>query len=386
MHRSQIPRKLPIKKPLCPFCGMPIEKPRELETRRQGDMPVGRCACGAVYACDESGRNVGQALIEALVFGCDMDWDLAWRLLPDEDYQQEIVENYDFLNHLIVPRGVFEGRRIAGVLYFIRFHEEIEEVTSEGVRKRLEKSPPPRDHAPPLPDGTPHRSLSKKDVESCVRDFKIQPILDSATTDKKVIRNLQRLLYSGDDLIRKRTADILGRVSARISPTDSRTISRLLQGLFYAITDTAASSWGAFEAIGEIIARSPRNYAGYTPQLYRFLSDPERNIPALEALERISETRPDFLRKISFHFIGLLPDTDPKIRGIAARILGNLDAIEARKDLEHLQDDPHEIMFYENGDMIKKTVGRLAQKAVDQLSSCGIASHAGEGAPCHTAT
>lgn len=346
---------------------MPIEKPKDLETRRQGEMPVGKCSCGAVYACDESGRNIGQAMIEALVFGCDMDWDLAWRLLPEEDYRQEIVENYDFFNHLIVPGGVFEGRRIAGVLYFIRFHEEVEEVTSEHVQKRLEKSAPIRHSSRPPAEGIPVRALSKKDVEKCVREFRVQPILDSATMDKKIIRNLQRLLYSGEDLIRKRTADILGRVSALITPEDSRSISRLLQGLFYAITDTAASSWGAFDAIGEIIARSPRTYAGYIPQLYQFLHDPERNIPALEALERISDTQPDFLRKITFHFIGLLPDPDPKIRGTAVRILGNLFASEARQDLESLLDDPHEITFYENGNMIKKPVGQLAREAVDKF-------------------
>jgi len=56
-----------IKKPTCPFCGIFIEKPKELSTRMPGEMPVGSCSCGAVYACDETGHNLGSAMIEALV-------------------------------------------------------------------------------------------------------------------------------------------------------------------------------------------------------------------------------------------------------------------------------------------------------------------------------
>ncbi len=103
-------------------------------------MPIGACPCGAVYACDETGHNLGSAMIEALVFASNMDWDLAWGLLPEEDYLTEIVENYDLQSHLIIPSGTFEGRRIGGALYFIRMHKDIQEVTSDGVKQRLKEA------------------------------------------------------------------------------------------------------------------------------------------------------------------------------------------------------------------------------------------------------
>ncbi|MBW2217590.1 MAG: hypothetical protein JRF34_10435 [Deltaproteobacteria bacterium] len=63
MYNTHFHGREPIKKPECPFCGsLLIERPTELTTRRPGDMPVGSCSCGAVYACDESGRNMGSAL------------------------------------------------------------------------------------------------------------------------------------------------------------------------------------------------------------------------------------------------------------------------------------------------------------------------------------
>lgn len=355
-----------VKKPVCPFCGMFIEKPKELTTRMPGEMPVGSCSCGAVYACDETGHNLGSAMIEALVFGCDMDTDLAWGLLPDDDYVEEIVEHYDYINHSIVPGRFFDSRRISGALYFIRLHDDIQEVTSEGVQKRLDKatSPSPK----PLNNHTRKKPLSKKEIEGLVKDFRVDSVVSVAGEDKKIIRNLQRLLYSVDDLFRKRAAEILGRVSAVIAESNPGSISRLLQTLFYGITDTAASSWGAFEAIGEIIGNKTELFAGYIPQLYQFLSNESLRAQVLQTIGRVARSRPDLILKATFHFIPYLSDSDPKARGYAAWLVGNLRAAEAREELEKLRGDTHEIHIYKNGEMEKKTVGQVASEALGKIS------------------
>ena len=114
-----------VEQPTCPFCHLPIEKPEELDTRRPGEMPVGACSCGAVYACDVTGHNLGTAMIEALVFSCNGDWDLAWDLLPEEDYLESQVTNYDCESHLIVHGNAYGGRHIRGTLYFIKLHDDI---------------------------------------------------------------------------------------------------------------------------------------------------------------------------------------------------------------------------------------------------------------------
>ena len=72
-----------VSKPSCPFCGVYLNKPSELNTGMPQEMPVGACKCGAVYTCDVTGHNLGTAMSEALVFACNGDWDLAWDLLPD---------------------------------------------------------------------------------------------------------------------------------------------------------------------------------------------------------------------------------------------------------------------------------------------------------------
>jgi len=357
-----------IKRPTCPFCGVVVERPLELTTRRQGEMPVGRCACGAVYACDESGRNVGSAQVEALVFGCDMDWDLAWSLLPEEDYRQEIVEHYDLQNHLIVPGAFLDSRRIAGVLLFVRLHDDVLEVTAEGVRKRLDRATPVQSAAPAAQARvvkTP--SLSKRDVEARVRDYDLEALSEAASADRKLLRSLQRLLYTGEDEVRRRAAEAMGRVSALLGETRPASVSKLLQGLLYAVTDTAASSWGAFEAIGEIIRHKPELYAGYLPQLYPFLGDETRRAAAIEAMATAAEARPDLLRKHTFHFLGYLGDPDPAVRGQTVRLLGHLGAREMRDDLESLLEDPGELRIYQDGRVLSLTVGRLAREALDRM-------------------
>jgi hypothetical protein len=360
-------------RPTCPFCGQMVERPVELETRRPGEMPVGSCACGAVYACDETGHNVGAAIVEALVFACNMDWDLAWNLLPEEDYRQELVEDYDFVTHRIVPGRVLEGRRTAGVLVFVRPHEDVLEVTGEGVRKRLKKAQPKVSQAHTASDDTDSSKpaadpvLSKSRIEELVRAYDYGPIVAGAATDKRILRKLQRLLYSGDALFRNRAAEILGRVCAALGERDPAAVSKLLGSLFYAITDTAAFTWGAFEAIGEIIGRRPDLFGGYTAQLYQFLPDATRRAPTIRALGRIAEVRPDLLRKHTFHFLSFLQDPDPEVRGYTAWLLGNLGAREAREDLERLSRETPSVNLYAEGRMWEKAVGEIAAEACRSL-------------------
>jgi len=329
---------------------------------------VGSCSCGAVYACDETGHNQGSAMIEALVFGCNMDWDLAWSLLPDEDYKQELVEHYDYVRHLIVPGGFMDSRRISGVLFFIRLHKDVLEVAANGIRHRLESAKPSSVSSKPRGSRTGKKSLSKKEIEALVREFRPEPILEVAAEDKKIIRNLQRLIYSGDDLFRKRAAEILGRACAAIAEEDPGAVSKLLQALFYAITDTAAFTWGAFEAIGEIIGHRPDLFAGYVAQLYQYLADETRRAQALQAIGRVAVSRPDLLRKHTFRFFTYLEDPDPAVRGYATWLMGKLGAHEAKSDLEKLLGDSHEIDIYEDGHLNKKRIGQLASKALEKIS------------------
>ena len=354
-----------ITKPTCPFCRILIDRPKELATRMPTEMPVGKCSCGAVYACDVTGHNLGTALIEALVLGCNGDCDLAWDLLPEEDYIEGQVKNYDLETHLVIQGGVYEGRRISGTLYFVKLHQDILEVTEEGTKKQLDRARPVSQ--PSSDKKRDRKSFSKKDVEFLVKDYNLEPLLSMAEQDKRIIRDLQRLIYSVDKLLRWRATDVLGKVSGVIAQYDPGAISKLLQRLFTASADTAASSWGCLDAIGEIISNSPEHFAGYMPQLYQFAGDRALLAEVLRALGKIGKVRPDLIRKTTYRFIPFLQDPDPEIRGYAAILLGNLGAQEAKDDLTRLGEDSEAVEVYRDGRLKEQTIGQLASEALEKL-------------------
>jgi HEAT repeat protein len=123
------------------------------------------------------------------------------------------------------------------------------------------------------------------------------------------------------------------------------------------------------DAIGEIIRNAPDRFGGYVPQLYLLSRDRTLLPQLLRAIGRIAEKRPELIRKTAYQFTAFLKDPDAEIRGNAAAILGDLGAHEVRGDLQLMVEDPAVIERYVNGNVEEWTVGRLALKALDRLSS-----------------
>jgi hypothetical protein len=345
--------------PTCPFCGMLIGRPEPVPS---SDMPLGSCSCGAGYACDVTGHNLGSAMIEALVHACDGDWDCAWDLTPDQDYMDQQVKSYDLETHHIIPGGVYEGRRIAGVLYFIRLNKPVKE-------KALPERPgtPVSPHVRTSSSKMPRRSFTKQEVEILIKRYDLEPLLEMAAQDNRIIRDLKRLLYSADKLLRRRAAEALGKASAVIAQKDSALISKLVQGLFTSVSDTAASSWGSVDAIGEIIGSLPDRFSGFIPQLVQLSREPSLLPEVLRAMGKIGETRPDLLRRFSHPMVPLLRDADPEVRGYAAILLGHLKAFEAKEDLIKLQQDTNEMEIYRAGELQKTTIEQIAAQSLARL-------------------
>jgi hypothetical protein len=346
-------------RPACPFCGMLIGKPDQVPSRK---MPLGACSCGAVYACDVTGHNLGAAMIEALVHACSGDWDCAWELSPDDDYSDKQLKNYDLETHSIIQSGVYEGRRISGVLFFIRLNKPVAQTGS----------PAPPDTPAPSETGTisprtPRRSSAKQEVEALIRNYDLEPLLDMAALDKRVLRDVKRLLYSAEKLFRWRAAEALGRISAVIAQKDPGAISKLLQGLFTSVSDTAASSWGSVDAIGEIISALPDRFSVFIPQLVQLSRDPSLLPEVLRAMGKVGATRPDLLRRFSYAMIPLLRNPDSEVRGYAAILLGHLKAYEAREDLITLKEDITAIDVYRTGQIESTTIRQLATESLANL-------------------
>ena len=372
-------------RPWCPFCGQNIEKPREPVQRKMDEFTMGVCRCGAVYTCDATGHNVGAAMVECLVHACNDNWDLAWDLIPEQDYLTGRLENYDEVTNQVLPQGNIDGRYVRGVLYFVRLHKDIAEITKLWENKNPaakevkaeaadKESRPTDDSVPPLePARDPKRKkkrASKKIVKELMIQQDIDGLLDYAFDDLRTLRFMQRLLYDPVEDNRWLYAWIIGQVCRRLSTRKPGAVSDLLHRLYEACTDSAATHWGLLETVGSIIAARPDIFGGFARHMYMFRGAPSNRVIVLWALGTIAAANPDIIRSTPFFSLfDFISHRDSFTRGHAARLFGNIQAGEVKGEIEKLIDDPAKVTVYEQGLPVYTTVGELAGEALARINS-----------------
>ena len=364
-------------RPWCPFCGTDIGRPTEAAQRKMTEFTVGRCECGAVYTCDGTGHNVGAAMVECLVYACNDDWDLAWELIPEDDYLTGRVEDYDEVTHQVCPKRNLDGRAVRGVLYFVRLHKDVLEIADRLAKRKEEErqSGGEKITAPLIPEIEPERDpkrrkqrASKIMVKKLVEAGDIDALVDLTFDDKRTLRFMQRLLYDPEPAKRYKTAWLIGQVAARLSTREPAPIADMLHRLFESSSDSASMPWGMVETISAIIAGRPDIFGAFTRHLLNFMGDSGTQEAVIWGMGEIAEKRPDLIRKTpfysTFHF---LEHENPVLRGLMARMLGRIKATEASFQLMALQNDQSEIIIYEHGDPVTTTVAALVAEAVTTI-------------------
>jgi hypothetical protein len=365
-------------KPWCPFCGQDVGRPQYPDKRKLGEFSLGSCGCGAVYASDPSGFNIGAAIVECLVHACGDNWELAWDLLPEQDYLTGRIEDYDEVTHQVVETRNLDGRIIRGVLYFIRLQENVTNLSAStkekdssaaaksfaSVKKIQEKSEGPTKRE--------KKKANKNLVRDMVQNRDADGLVALCFDDKKTLRLLQRQLYEPDEAKRWAIASFIGEVCSRVAMRKPGMVSDLLHLLFEACSDSAASNWGAVESIGSIIAARPDIYGSFTRHLLAYIGDPSTRAQVLWALGTIAEKRPDLVRNTSFYqLIGLLDSPVAAVKGYMVRLLGRLQAKEVAGRIRALQDDTTVLIIYENGLPVKTDLGTLAKEAMQLIEAEG---------------
>jgi len=359
-----------VLKPWCPFCGQDIEPPVDPSQRNLVEFPIGTCQCGAIYALDHTGHNVGAAMVDCLVHACGGNADLAWDLIPDEDYLTNRLENYDSVTHQVAELGNLDGRLVRGVLYFIRLTHEIAEIATSRTPKPSEKmgqiSPVPME---PIRDPKRRKKkASKTQVKKLADAGDIDYLVDLLFDDRRVLRYLQRLLYDPDPIKRWHYAHILGVVSGRYSTRHPGAISDLLHRLFEACTDSAATHWGLFETIGSIISTRPDIYGPFARHLLMHRNVDSATANVIWAMAAVAKVRPDIVRDTPIYCLfPFIQHPRPEIRGHAALLFGRIKATEVKGQLQQLTMDPAKLTVYEAGIGTETTVGALAIAALKEI-------------------
>ena len=359
-------------KPWCPICGMDVGRPSYGQERKLREFPMGRCECGAVYVAEATGHNVGAAMVECLVNACGGNWDLAWDLLPDDDYITGQIDDYDEVTHQVVQKRNLDGRAVRGVLYFVRLHKDLVEFAARFTAKKGEGTHKGKaEPAKPVRQLNPKRKRMRADKET-VQRLAAQEDIEALVTlyfdDRRTLRFLQRMLYTPDMAERYKTAWILGRVCGEGATLEPGPVADLLHRLFEACADSASSSWGMVEAIGAIIANRPDIYGSFTRHLFAYMGDPGTREAVLWGLTEIAASRPDLIRAVPFYSLfPVLSHKEPVLRALTVRLLGRVRAREAALQIMGLTHDQTPVTIPDQAGLYSGTVAALASEALQRI-------------------
>lgn len=366
--------------PWCPFCGQTIGRPQPPVQRKLGEFNVGTCQCGAIYASDPTGHNVGAAMVEALVYACNDDWDLAWELVPEKDYLTGRVENYDEITHQVMDQKHIDGRFVRGVIYFVRLHKEIGEIAQRFAAQKTGQTESAAvatasDTLVIEPDRDPkrvRRKANKMLVRQLTEAGDLDALVDLLFDDVKTLWFMQRLLYDPDEAKRWQVAHSIGQVCARFSTRHPGPVSDLLHRLFEASTDSAATHWGLVETIGAIVAGRPDIFGAFTRHLLRYLDHATTRNQVLWALGTIAEQRPDLVRNTPFYPLFAYLDTpDPLTKALTIRLMGRIKATEVDQRIEAMAHLETPVTIYENGQPHATTIAALCHQALRLIRTEG---------------
>lgn len=103
---------------VCPFCDRELSRPVTMAVTAGDARSGGRCACGALYILDETGKDVGEIMVLGLGIVADELAKTFADLVPGEDYE-DVILSYDWRTHRSagISTGYMDGY---GRLYVIK--------------------------------------------------------------------------------------------------------------------------------------------------------------------------------------------------------------------------------------------------------------------------
>lgn len=186
---------------------------------------------------------------------------------------------------------------------------------------------------------------------------------------RKVVNALFPFFYSPDPLLFWQAVTAMGAVVSFLAAEDVESARVVMRRLLWNLNEESGGiGWGSAEAMGEIMARSPRMAYEYAHILTSFI-DPCGNYidnPALQkgilwALGRMAPERPQHILPASGFLVPFLTSPDPVLRGLAARAAAALPHPDIKSLLISMVGDNQIISLYHKGKWCERTVGSLAQ-------------------------
>ena len=311
-------------------------------------MDGGHCRCGAVYVCDPTGHNVGEALCDALAIAKG-NWDVA--SIDDSAYRTAEID-YDLRSHTRIYRRGLHCQ--TGKLLFVR------NTPLRPASVRPQQTPSTNS----ILEDSAFAELKLKDRVRILLEKKLFEYMGTlALNDKKVLKWLISFSYDLEDAITWRAIEAMGYAANALRATQVAVLWETIRKLLWSMTDESGSvGWSSPAHLGEIVRSDPDGFQEIIPLIWSFRSEDTLRPGVLWAMRRIAELRPE---KISFALADineLFEDRSSEVRGYLALLIRSIPDARVQKHLERLKNDEGRVLVYEAGELRERCVADLLVK------------------------
>jgi hypothetical protein len=194
---------------------------------------------------------------------------------------------------------------------------------------------------------------------------------------RQAVNPLISFFYHPEPLLRWRAISVFGVAAAALAEDAPESARVMMRRLMWQLNDESGGiGWGAPEAMGESMARSPRLASEYHSILVsyirldgNFLEHPILQRGSLWAVGRLAEVRPDLVKAAGPALNPFLRSPDAHHRGLAARAAGLIGTGALTDRLEALRGDPERIELYHDWHLEVVAVETLAAAALALLNA-----------------
>jgi HEAT repeat protein len=217
----------------------------------------------------------------------------------------------------------------------------------------------------------------KEQLRNLLVDENYEAIVELAGRKKRVLSFLTALTYDPDPLINWRAIEAIGLAAGRMADDDPEFVRIHLRRLLWLLNDESGGiGWHAPEAMGEIVRNRPDQFAEYILIIISLFDMEEEDVVKfrpgiLWAIGRLGQVMPNAVKPAIPWIIPCLDNSDPQTRGMAVWCLGQLGAVEHLSPYEILLRDESLIDFYNDGQLVRKSVAQLVGEILTSEAPSG---------------
>jgi hypothetical protein len=192
-------------------------------------------------------------------------------------------------------------------------------------------------------------------------------VAELARKDKRTFGKLISLAYNKDELICWRAIEAIGPAAAAVSRENRAAVRNVVQRLLWsAREESGGMGWSAAELLAEIVIAAPKAFPDIPPIIVSLHSEDEEKVflkGVLWAIGRMGEADIIGVAGSDKVIRDSLRHDDPEVRGMAvwAATRAGVDTTEI---VGGLTGDENELTIYEDGELVRRTVGDLARQAL----------------------